>query len=75
MSRERGHYGPSRIGQYSCATRYVMDPEYRRFRDEQLHREIGDKGISTQGEVILGVAATLIIGIGIVGTKKKIRWM
>lgn len=52
-----------------------MDPEYRRFEDQRLKRDIGDKGISTQGKIILGVAAALIVGIGIVGAKKGMRLM
>jgi len=70
---ERGHYGPSRIGQDPA--RYVLDPEYRHFEQERLRRDIGDEGISTQGKVILGAAAILIIGIGVVGTKRGVRFM
>ena len=69
---ERGHYGLLRVGQDPA--RYMLDPEYRHSEQERLHRDIGDKGISTQGMVILGVAAALIIGIGVIGKKRGIRF-
>jgi hypothetical protein len=72
----RGHYGSTQVGQfYSSPGRYLTDPEYRRFEDKQFACDTGGMKISTQGEIILGVAAALIIGIGVVGIKRGVRFM
>jgi hypothetical protein len=79
---ERGKYGTSRVGDDASQARKVRDishaiePRSAFYNPDAFDPKTQPKvEIGTKGTVVLIAALAAIIGIGVVGTKRGVKWM